>query len=331
MSTNNSFIGLLADRLAMEESIVKNYLNELIADIHKGVSNNEEVALGSLGVFYKKLDGSLGFRPSAETMADINFRYVNLDPFRIEYQEPGEDEINVESPVMVIEEELIEEKSNSELSAIIHATDVLAEPIIPDLADDTLIPQNSTPYSRINNRKSSYRHKKASFILLSFFLSLFILLGLLLEGYIHYPQALRLLRGLPLFSTTDTSVITEELITQPSYPQYSTVDSDTSSLAVVDVNENPLGILFGFRGVYDSTLTGYYTIISKTFFDETAADQSYQMALLKGYRARKVNVVITNRSVWQLHIGQFQHRVQATVAVDSLEQGFKSFNIVKMD
>jgi len=335
MAINNTLIAHIADRLAMDESVVKNHLDEIIEDIHKRVSNNEEVEFGRLGSFYRKEGGALGFKPSLETLTDINFRYYKVDQIRTTSDNQREDEISVESPVLVIEADQKEdpEVSKAIVELIKHDEDQNEYVIktIPEINKNESREKHHLKQSVLFNTKVGYRRKKIMFLLLTFLMCLFTILGLIQEGYLYHSQGLELANRILYNSGKDSALITKEFLTLQNQNTPVIDNVDTNALTIPEYGNNSMNPLFGFRGVYDSTLTGYYTIISKSYFDEIAADQGYQTAILNGYRARNVEILVTNRALWQLRIGQFQDRVQANAAVDSLQEAFRSFNIIKVD
>lgn len=339
MALDNSFIVLIAERLALQESDVKTYIDEIILDIHQRVLKEEEVHFGRLGVFYQKQDGTLGFRPSAETLTDINFRYYQLEPTQ-KYLTNQEVVVqDVVSPVLLLDEE---SQVKPALSPVVRETKELApiQYIEPSKASP-VEPLKRVDNTRIYQSKKTYRRKKVAFLLFSLLMSLISLFGLFYEGYIKFALDTPIANSYLINLDKDTSLITLALLSERTRQTTTMVPNGTVTNSTVTngmLSADTLALnkglnidQYGFKGKYDTTMTGYYTIISKTIFDANSAEQGYQSGLTYGYRIRKVKVLVSNRAVWQLHIGQFQQRDIAANAVDSLQNAFRSFNIVRVD
>jgi nucleoid DNA-binding protein len=340
MALDNSFILLIAERLAVHTSVVKTYIEEIILDIHERVLKEEEVPFGSLGVFYKKQDGSLGFKPTAETLNDINFRYYQLEP-KQKYQ-PNREEVvqDLVSPVLLIDEEFkvkpLKSPVDLETSELTHIQHIEPNKFVEPSPSSSVEQRNRIDYTRISQSKKQYRRKKVVFFLFTLLMSLLSLFGLVYEGYIKYVLDTPIAKSYLINLDKDSSLITLALVSERTRQATKLVPNgietkETLSSDTLMLNKRLTKDLYGFRGKYDTTLTGYYTIISKSFFDVNSAEQGYQSGLTYGYRIRKVKVLVTNRTVWQLHIGQFQQRDSAINALDSLLNAFRSFNIVRVD
>lgn len=335
MSFDKSFIVLISERLGIQEAVVKETIDQLFVDIRERVSNQEEVALGNFGFFYLKQNGTIGFRPTAQTQADINFRYFNLAPIPVGDPEPHDEGQVLDSPIVVLIEEPKPEipPSLDHDSSLTVTIEPPAYPVTPIDAHRTSenTPHRRNPFSRIKSSKINYRRKKVFFYLIIFLLCFFSLIGLLREDYFYHELITPLAKTYLFKVNEDASVITLPLLTQQADKMPKAQGSDSTTSFVMKGDALNTSQEFGFRGSYDSTLSGYYTIISKSFFNEEAANLGYESALNYGYRIRMVKLVITNRPIWQLHIGQFPNRAMATDALDSLKQAFRSVNIVKVD
>ncbi len=144
----------------------------------------------------------------------------------------------------------------------------------------------------------------------------------------------------------DKAILLEETVPVPQAPAPVLHDSlraaqpDSSAAALPDSAQTPppgdslrseitasvppASSGFGLAGTFDTTLATFHTIVSGTFFTQSSANEALGEASAKGWRTRLNRVSVQGQPAWELHIGQFETRVDGRDANETLDRKFQS-------